>query len=461
MGQQYLTIYDLLLSPFYLLLLSYLGKRHRDKKYPVGHPLRKYYLPGLYVKFAGAIFIALIYQYYYGFGDTFNFFYHAKVINSALDDSFVTWIKLLFRTPVDSDPKLYPYVVQMFWYNEISSYTVSSIAAVLGLLNFTSYIPIALLFAYFSYSGIWAMYRTFTRIYPNLTKELALAFLFVPSTVVWGSGLFKDTICMFGLGWMTHCVFRLFLDRDVSMKNFILIALSFYLIGIIKLYILLAFLPALGLWLLLSYSHKIRSSALRWMVNIIFVGICVGGFFFFTNYFSKSLDEYSLDKVAQTAEKTRVYIGYMSDIQEGSGYDLGKFDPSIGGMLLKFPQAVVVTLFRPFLWEVRKPIVALSALEGLVFLYFTLRLFYKRGFTILKWTIKDPNLIFFFVFSLIFAFAVGISTYNFGSLSRYKIPCMPFYSAFLIILINREKMTRKVKLKVNKLQPKWAQQSIS
>ena len=94
---QYLTIWDLVLSPIYLLILVAIAKRIRDRKYPKGHPLRNYYLPGLYVKFGGAIFIALIYQYYYRGGDTYNFFMHSRVINSALENSFTNWLELLAR----------------------------------------------------------------------------------------------------------------------------------------------------------------------------------------------------------------------------------------------------------------------------------------------------------------------------------------------------------------------------
>ena len=50
---------------------------------------------------------------------------------------------------------------------------------------------------------------------------------------------------------------------------------------------------------------------------------------------------------------------------------------------------------------------------------------------------KDPNLVFCLVFSIIFAFAVGISSYNFGALSRYKIPCLPFYATFCDIIIQQ------------------------
>jgi len=206
---------------------------------------------------------------------------------------------------------------------------------------------------------------------------------------------------------------------------------------LVKLYILLAFLPALSIWLLLTYSHKIPSAAARWLVSLIFVAIAIGGFFFFSKKFAEEMGKYSLEKVAQTAATTRGWIGYVSEVQDGSAYDLGQFEPTLGGMLSKFPQAVVVTLFRPFPWEVRKVIVALSALEALLFLYLTLRVTVKRKRQ-LKGFFKDPNLVFFLVFSLIFAFAVGITSYNFGTLSRYKIPCMPFYAAMLMVLLYKD-----------------------
>lgn len=438
MNHQYLTIWDLVLTPLYLVVLIFIAKRIRDKHYPEGHPLRRYYLPGLLVKFGGAIFIALIYQYYYGGGDTFNFFTHSKIINSSLDDSFETWFKLLFRVSPDSDPYLYKYTSQLYWYNDKSSYVVAVTGALIGLLNGTTYLPIALIFAFLSFTGIWAMYRTFVNIYPNLHKQLAVAFLFIPSTVVWGSAMFKDTVCMFGLGWMTYTTFRLFINRDFTVRNLFLLFVSFYLIAAIKLYILLAFVPALSLWLLLSYSHKIKNWSLRWFVNSLFIALTIGGFFLFSQQFADEMNKYSLDKVAQTAATTRGWISYASG-DEGSAYDLGAFDPTLLGMFSKFPQAVVVTFFRPFLWESGKIIVLLSSLEALLFLYFTLKAFFIKKRKIFSIIGKDPNLMFFLVFSLIFAFAVGISSYNFGALSRYKIPCLPFYAALLLILCDRAK----------------------
>lgn len=437
---QYLTIWDLVLTPIYLLVLSYIARRYRDKKYPPGNPLRKYYLPGLYVKFGGAIFIALIYQYYYHGGDTFNFYYHSQIINSSLKDSFTSWANLLLNRSPDSHPKIYKYTSEMFWYSDHSSYMVASIGAVLGLLNGTTYLPIALLFAFLSYTGIWAMYRTFVNLYPRYHFPLAIAFLFIPSTVVWGSAVFKDTVCMFSLGWLTYSTFQIFVNRNFSIWNFIILILSFYLLAVIKIYIILAFLPALSLWLLMNYSGKIRSVAARWILNILFIGIVISGFLFFADQFGKELKGYSLERIAEKARVTKEWITYVSENQEGSAYDIGELDGTLGSMLKKFPQAVNVTLYRPYLWESRKPIILLSALEAAAFFVLTVLVFYRTGFfkTFGK-IFRDSNLLFFFVFTIIFAFAVGISTGNFGSLSRYKIPCMPFFGALLLLLYYQTK----------------------
>jgi len=170
------------------------------------------------------------------------------------------------------------------------------------------------------------------------------------------------------------------------------------------------------------------------LVWVLFVGVIVGGAVFFARQFSKELNKYSLEKIAQTAGDTRGWISSAADV-EGSSYDLGELDPTIEGMLRKFPAGVVVTLFRPFPWEAKKLIVGLSALEALVFLFGTIVSFIRNGvFGFFKRVFSDPNLTFFLCFSLIFAFAVGVSSYNFGALSRYKIPCLPFYAAMLIVL---------------------------
>ena len=143
----------------------------------------------------------------------------------------------------------------------------------------------------------------------------------------------------------------------------------------------------------------------------------------------------TIKSVAQKSFVTRDYLFRISNEQDGSGYTLGDFDPTILGMLQQAPAGVNVTLFRPYLWETKKPIVLISALESLFFLIFTIVVIFRNNpIRVVQRVLSDETLQFCLIFTLVFAFAVGISTSNFGSLVRYKIPCLPFYTAFLIIL---------------------------
>jgi len=68
-----------------------------------------------------------------------------------------------------------------------------------------------------------------------------------------------------------------------------------------------------------------------------------------------------------------------------------------------------------------------------------LYLIFKRNLIkTVKKIYHDPNLIMCILFTIVFAFFVGVSSYNFGTLSRYKIPCTPFYMLFLMILISKK-----------------------
>jgi hypothetical protein len=434
LGNIYISIFDFVLLPFYVGLIYIIAYRMRNSKYPRKHPWRKYFIPALSVKIFGAIFIGFIFAYYYKVGDTFYYFSHAQALNKVLNESVSKWFNLVLHIPAYNDPNYADIIPGLIWYNDPASYTVAAITSVISVFTFTTYFPTTVIFAFISFTGLWALFRTFASLYPRLTRPIAIAVLFIPSVFVWGSGIFKDTVCIFGLGWLTYSTFRMLVQKDFSIRNLLVAVLSFTLIAKVKLYILLAFTPALLMWILFTYSQQIRNKSAKLLVKFVFVAAVVVGFLFFMQRFAKELGKFSLEKVVQTSEATRGYIYYVSG-DEGSAYSLGNFDPSIGNMLSKFPLAVNVTLFRPYPWEAKKIIVLLSALEALLFLFLTLKILFQLGIVRIWQTIgRDPTIQFCLIFSIIFAFAVGISTYNFGALSRYKIPCLPFYALSLLLI---------------------------
>lgn len=441
--QHFITPFDFVLLPIYLLVVYAIAFSYCNKLYPRTHarihPWRKYFIAGFTLKIAGAIFIGLVYEYYYKGGDTSAFFYHAKVINQSLSDSPIKWLNLIFHIPDVNDTAYYQYTNQMLWYNAGSAYFVSSITAVFSIFTFNNYLPTSVLFAAISFTGIWAMFRTFAEQYPKLIKPIAICVLFIPSTFVWGSGIFKDTICMAALGWMTYACFRMLIRGQFRMKYMWIILVCFYLLVIIKVYIILVFVPALCLWILNTYSHKIKNSVVRFGLKFFVYATIIAGFFAITASFSEQLGQYSLENLAETSNTTRTYIYWASASSasgdEGSKYDLGAFDPTPLGMLKKFPLAVNVSLFRPYLWESRKPMVFLNSIEATIFLFLTLKVLFVIGFrNIWRSISRNPNIQFFLIFTIVFAFSVGISSYNFGALSRYRIPCLPFFALALSLI---------------------------
>jgi hypothetical protein len=440
---QFITILDYALLPFFLALVYGIAYTARNRRYPHKHPWRKYYIPALTIKIFGAIFIGLIYAYYYKGGDTFNYFSQSQILNSSFDESFIKWFNLLFHIPNKNDGNYYNYISQMEFYGDPASYTVISITSFLSIFTLNTYLPTTVLFAYVSFTGIWALFRTFASLYPRLTQPIAISILFIPSVFVWGSGIFKDTICLFGLGWLTYGTFRFLIQKDFSVRNILISVLSFILIAKVKLYILLGFAPALLMWIFFNYTQRIKNKPQKLLVKFLFIVIIFAGFLFFTQRFTSQLGRYSLEKVTQTSISTRGWIYYSSG-SEGSAYSLGDIDPTLQGSLAKFPLAVNVTLFRPYLWESKKIIMALSALEALVFLFLTLKIIFTIGpVKIWKTVSHDPTIQFCLIFSIIFAFAVGISSYNFGALSRYKIPCLPFYVLAMILIYYKNKPINK------------------
>ena len=441
---EYITLLDYAILPFVLAIVYGIAYKYRNKHYPVNHPWRKYFIPGLTVKIFGALFISMVYVYYYEGGDTVNYFSQAQVINTAAGDSLVKWFNLVLHIPDTSNPAYYEYINQMYWYDDIGSYIVCSVAAILSIFMFNTFLPTAVLFAAICFTGIWALFRTFARLYPRLVHPIAIVVLFIPSTFVWGSGIFKDTLCMFGLGWFTYSIFGMLIKKDFSISNIIVAVASVLLIVYVKVYIIMAFLPAVGLWVLSIYTSKIKTRTLRIITRVLAISIVVAVSLLLMRSLGEDiLGKYSLDNIENTASVTRNWISYASG-DEGSTYTLGEFDSNIGGMLGKFPLAVNVTFFRPYIWEAGKPIVFLSALEALIFLFITLRLLFTVGIKkVFKTISTDSTVQFCLVFSLIFAFAVGITSYNFGALSRYKIPCLSFYVLFVTLTYYKNVTTGK------------------
>ncbi|MCU0418241.1 MAG: hypothetical protein MUC38_01170 [Cyclobacteriaceae bacterium] len=422
---------DLIVTP--LLLIVLLVAAFIVRPFVTDAVNRKYFYPALAVKILGALALGFLYQFYYSGGDTFNYHtFGSRIIWEAFTDDFSKGLRLLFHAP-GSDPDLYSYHSRILFYHDPQSFFVVRVAAFFDLLTFSTYSATAVLFALFSFVGSWALFLTFYKEFPLLHRWIATATLFIPSVFFWGSGILKDTMTLGALGLLTFAIHRLLIKKKVNTRLLLVFGLSVYLIYHIKQYILLCYLPAALFWVYSKYFFAIRSRMLKAILVPVFAIVCLASIYVGLAQVSEGGSKYSLQNLARTARITAYDIRYYSGRDAGSGYSLGELDGSFASMLKLAPSGVNVSLFRPYLWEVRNPLMLLSALESLFFLLFTLFLFFRGPLSFFR-AFSNPHVVFCFAFSITFAFGVGVSTFNFGTLTRYKIPLLPFYLVGLVLI---------------------------
>jgi hypothetical protein len=182
-----------------------------------------------------------------------------------------------------------------------------------------------------------------------------------------------------------------------------------------------------------SYLQKLKDKFLKVILApvIIVVGM-IAGFFTWT-LTNGSLGDYSsIDNMLKLASEKSTDL--KQSYYEGNSFDIGEYDPTISGVLSKFPIATITGLFRPFLWESKNIVMILSGLENAIFLLILLYIFFNKPIGVIKAITSNPLVLFCFIFSIFFAFSVAISTSNFGAMVRLRIPQIPFLLSGLVIV---------------------------
>lgn len=421
-----------------MLLLIYAVAFQIRNKYYDDSPLKKYFIPGLSLKLIGALAAGVIYFFYYGDGDTINYYNRVIYItNVSANSSLVGW-KIIFGNPAVFDWDTYGHYRSLRAY-DTSQFLVVRFAAFFSKFTLGTYSGIALIFAALSFSGVWMLFKTFATINPKLIKEFAISCLFIPSVFFWGSGLFKDTIALGFVGWFTYCIYISFIELKRDFRIIAMLIISFYVLFVIKKYIIMAFLPALLFWVFFKYSDRIKNDFIRRSITPLIIVVCAFGAYVAVNGMGGSDDYWSVDQMTTRAKDMQWWHKEVKKIYgEGGGgsfYSIGSGDFSAANIIKSFPLAVNVTFFRPYLWEAHNPVMLLSAVESLILFIFTLRILFSVGLPkIFKISITNPQVFFALMFSIIFAFAVGFTSFNFGALVRYKIPCIPFFVMALFII---------------------------
>lgn len=441
------SAFDAFIVPMFFLIILGLAYANKQRKIKT-NPAYKYYIPGLVVKMLAAVIFCFIYTFYYGYGDTVDYFVGGRSMGNLMVADFDHYMQIMLtqKQPwyyygyFTNETGFAPYFM---WKDPHTFFVIKCVSLIVNIA-FKSFLATAILLAALSYVGVWKLYLFFTHYYPKMTKELAIAVLFIPSVIFWGSGIMKDTFTFASSCWFIYSVFKIFVKKEQIPLHIFTTLITAFIILSIKPYIFVALMPGTLIWVFYQRMRKIKSQFFKILLFPIIIIVLFGINTLLFSGIKDYLGEFgSYDNIVKRAQIIKDDL--TREEQYGKNYyDVGTIGGGAGDMISSVPKALMAGLFRPFLWEAASPVMMMSGLENTILLLLTIYLIIKIGFIkFFTQIFADPVLVFSFTFMLFFLFGVGLATANFGALVRYKIPAMPFFAATLLILYGKMKEKQK------------------
>lgn len=441
MESQYFEFWDLLILPIYLLLtfgIAYTVAPRDD---------RRLFMWAMALRMGGALFFASIYLFYYKGGDTLAYYQTAKPFASLFFDRPGEAFRALFSPYSEEAYSLFNantgYPLR-YIYADPQTYTVSRLITPILFLSFNRYLAATVILSAVSFIGPWKLYVLFKDAFPD-RRIAAISALFVPSVLFWGAGISKDTVTLTSAAYFVYAFYFIVVKRNFSITRLIGASVALYFLLAIKPYIFLVLLPGILLWLLSAPVSRLKNKFLRRFAVPI---IALASSLIFVLVFQQLgdlLGEYGAEQIIEKALITQEDL--KRDYYGGNTFDIGEVDPSFIGVLSKFPIATFYGLYGPTLLDVRNIVMLFSALENTILLALTMMIIFNFKIRRLANNMLDsPILTFCLVFSLLFAFSIGFTTPNYGAMVRFKIPLLPFF-VFYLLVINQMRRSKKTQIK--------------
>ncbi|HRN80128.1 MAG TPA: hypothetical protein PKY29_00765 [Ferruginibacter sp.] len=412
------------------LFFSFRRKRY---KRPV---LKKYHRRGFWIKVMASLAYSM-FVLYLSPGDTTLLYYPegVNIYRLILDDP--SNFSILIKPAAQFDQALLADISNSGYFDHESNFMVARFVAIFSFFTMGKFLAINLFFAMFAFTGAWRLYRFFFEQYEYLHKQFAIAIVFLPTFVFWSSGILKDSLCIAALGWVTYSMHSIFYTKNNIFRNLLMLLFFTWLLALVKVYILLSYMPFFILFLLLKNLKLIRSRFARAGLVLFFIAMSIVGFLSMSENIEDALGKFAGEGLTKSIQNYQEIYSHQIKSQD-SNFSLGvEFDGTPQSLLKMAPAAIVATFYRPFLWESKKLSTLLSSIESLLLMIFTLYVMFKVGFIKFFVTIfRSPIVLYCFLFALIFGLFVGATTLNFGSLVRYKIPAMPFYVISLYLILD-------------------------
>ncbi len=367
-----------------------------------------------------------------------------------------------------------------FLYND--NRIIIRLNALVHFISFNNYSIHALVTCFLSFIGIQWIYKAFKFLFPGKEILLFLVWLLFPGLWFWTSGVLKEGPALFLMGALLISLKKVVYDKSFTVKNVLTLTISVIFSLLLKLYILFPLLVLSFIYFTIISTQKIKLKSVVYIITFItcfiigniflkltfkqdvvsllskrqitFLSISMGGIFLENeNYFVRLKYDSCLLKpntLSTLYEKFYIKKGvsYMywnrfssdtmfckNNSDTLTDYHLGYYSAPAKATLnirpmqnnyfsffCSIPEALYITLFKPFFYDARNTLDTMDSIENLIILL----AFILIIFGIIKNGFKNPALIYFLCLAFSVLIIIGISSPNLGAIERYRALIIPF-----------------------------------
>ncbi len=385
-----------------------------------------------------------IYTFYYtdrSTADIYKYFDDSKILFDILKTHPSHYFKILTGIG-NTTPEFDDYYCQMhYWARKIDSsiyndsHTIIRFNSLVRFFSFGYYNVHTVFICFLSLIGLTAIYKTFIPFLQDKKQELVFVVFLLPSVLFWGSGVLKEGLIFFALGLLIYYTTKLF-----SIKSIIICLGVSLLLAFSKFYVWLAIFPSL---LFILWINKTSNSKLFLKFIIITIVLATVGLNIdrFTNI-QNPLVTLSQKQI----EFNQLAYGNLTDAYHqvipvaGSAIKINPLEPTLTSLLHNSPQALMNTIFRPYVWEVKSPMMLMAGAENLLFIIFILLcIIFIKPLSTIRW----EYVLFCLSFVVIQFLIIGETTPILGAIARYKVPALPFLLITFLLLLDKEKLIKR------------------
>jgi hypothetical protein len=343
--------------------------------------------------------------------DIFRFYDDGLILNKIAKENPKVYLQLMCG-PIDKDPRFLEYLsaTSSLDQQNQSSFLGSNdfiikTHSVLSFIPYSGYHSNAIIFNFLSLIGLVLLFNFFSDKYPKKKYLIFCSLILLPSLLLWTSGPLKESLALFALGLIISSLSKITSKRNL-IKKILFLAIGFFVLAQVKLFIALIILPMLLVWGVNEFTKQKRIG-LNYTILL---------FILFSLFWEIGNIWTSFGPREMVVLKNQEFIELAIKENAGSVLNNPKLENDLASFIQALPHSIVNTSLRPLPWNIKDLNYLLMLLENIFILFVTLRILFKSQFKI-----EDRNMFYFLLFSgALIILSYGMIVPILGALARYR-----------------------------------------